>query len=151
MTLACSAAVFGVSILLGSGRAQASSVTYMCSAPDKQFIGTVSSNLVQLRYWSDALVSHDVEPDVVVKQARDEAVQVAELRPQDRTLHATRDLLTSMFLEYSKAVATTVNGRGAAHHLQNAWRLANSSHKLLSGAQNGLAAQGCDVSPLLSS
>jgi hypothetical protein len=56
-----------------------------------------------------------------------------------------------MFLEYSKAVATTVKGRDAAHHMQNAWRLAHASHKLLSGAKNGLAAQGCDVSPLLPS
>jgi hypothetical protein len=54
-----------------------------------------------------------------------------------------------MFLEYSKAIATTVKGRDSAHHMQNAWRLANASHKLLSGAKSGLAAQGCDVSPLL--
>ena len=151
MTLACSAAVFGVSILLGSGRAQAGSVTYMCSAPDKQFIGTVSSNLVQLRYWSDALVSHDVEPDVVVKQARDEAVQVGELQPQDRTLHATRDLLGSMFVEYSKAVAVTARGDDGRAHMQNAWRLAGSVHGLLAGAKVGLGRQGCDVTPLLSS
>ena len=49
------------------------------------------------------------------------------------------------------ARTNAVKGRDAAHHMQNAWRLANASHKLLSGAKSGLAAQGCDVSPLLPS
>ncbi len=105
--------------------------------------------MVQLGYWSDALVTHDVEPEVVVEQARSEAGQVSATDPEDRTLHATRDLLSSMFLEYSKAVASGVKGGNTAGHMQNAWRLANASHKLLAGAKDGLAAQGCDVSPLL--
>jgi len=149
-TLACSAAVFGVSILVGNSRAQAGAVTFTCSAADKQFIGTVSSNLAQLSYWSDALVSRDVEPDLVVKQARDEADQVGATRPEDRTLHATRDLLGSMFVEYSKAVAANARGHDDHVHMQNAWRLARSVHDLLAGAKTGLGAQGCDVTPLLS-
>jgi hypothetical protein len=148
-TLACSAAVFGVSILAGNSRAQAGAVTFTCSAADKQFIATVSSNLTQLSYWSDALVSHDVEPDVVVKQARDEADQVGATRPEDRTLHATRDLIGSMFVEYSKAVAANARGHDDDAHMQSAWRLAHSVHDLLAGAKSGLGMQGCDVTPLL--
>jgi hypothetical protein len=152
VTFVCSGVVFGVAILAGNGRAQAgAAATYRCSAPDKQFIGTVSSNLAQLSYWSDALVSHDVEPDVVVKQARDEAAQVGATQPQDRTLHATRDLLSSMFVEYSKAVSVTARGHGGHTHMQNAWRLAHSVHDLLAGAKDGLGAQGCDITPLLDS
>jgi hypothetical protein len=151
-TLACSAVVFGVAILVGNGRAQAgATMSFICSAPDKQFIGTVSSNLMQLGYWSDALVNHDVEPGVVVMQARAEAAQVGATRPLDRTLHATRGLLGSMFLEYSKAVAVTAHGRDADAHMQNAWRLAHAVHDLLAGAKTGLGVQGCDVTPLLSS
>ena len=151
-TLACSALVFGGSVLAGNSRASSGAqVSYICSAVDKQFIATVSSNMTQLGYWSDALVNHDVEPSVVIQQARSEAGQITATNPEDRTLHATRDLLTSMFLEYSRAVATTVKGRDGGHHMQNAWRLANASHTLLSGAKSGLAAQGCDVSPLLGS
>jgi hypothetical protein len=152
MTLACSAAVFGVAILAGNGRAQAgAAVTFRCSAPDKQFLATVSTNLTQLSYWSDALVSHDVEPDVVVKQARDEAAQIGATQPQDRTLLATRALLSSMFVEYSKAVAGTARGHDGHVHMQSAWRLAHSVHDLLAGAKAGLGQQGCDVTPLLSS
>src|SRR5256885_13441492 len=130
-TLALSALVFGGSVLVGNSRASSGArMTYICSAADKQFIATASTNMVQLGYWSDALVSHDAEPDVVIKQARDEAAQVDATRPQDRTLHATRDLLGSMFVEYSKAVSLSVSGRNAGNHMKNAWRLATASPKL---------------------
>jgi hypothetical protein len=151
-TLATSALVFGLSVLVGSGRAQsARPASFACSAADKQFINTVSSNLMQLGYWSDALVHHDVEPAVVVREARSEAGQVAQTRPQDRTLHATRDLIGSMFVEYSKAVAVTAHGRSADTHMKSAWRLAGAVHDLLAGAKDGLGSQGCDVSQLLTS
>ena len=139
-------------MLVGQSRAASGAqASYICSAVDKQFIQTVSTNMVQLGYWSDALQSRDADPWTVSKQARSEAGQVSATDPEDRTLHATRDLLSSMFLEYSKAVALTAKGDDAAQHMTNAWRLATSSHKLLLSAQAGLAAQGCDVSPLLSS
>ncbi|HEY2372778.1 MAG TPA: hypothetical protein VGH82_09540 [Gaiellaceae bacterium] len=107
--------------------------------------------MMQLSYWSDALVSHDVDPSVVVKQAHSEADQIGATRPLDRTLGATRNLLGSMFVEYSKAVAAGAAGKDSGVHMRSAWRLATSSQKLLAGAKDGLAAQGCDVSPLLSS
>jgi hypothetical protein len=151
-TLAFSALVFGGSVLVGSSRASSGAqITYVCSPADKQFIDTVSSQMMQLSYWSDALTSHDAEPSVVIGQARSEAGQIGATRPIDRTLHATRDLLGSMFIEYSKAVAASVAGRSGDIHMKSAWRLAGASHKLLAGAQTGLARQGCDVSPLLSS
>jgi hypothetical protein len=151
-TLATSALVFGLSVLAGNGRAQAARpVTYSCTATDRQFISTVSTNLTQLGYWSDALVSHDVLPGVVVKQAKDESDQVRATGPNDRTLHATRDLLSSMFLEYSHAVSASAHGRSGQKQLVSAWRLAHSVHDLLAGAKDGLAAKGCDVSPLLTS
>ena len=150
--LATSALVFGGSVLAGQGRAQsAQPVRFVCSAADKQFLTTVSTNLTQLSYWSDALVSHDVEPTVVVQQAKAEAVQVGQTRPQDRTLIATRGLLGSMFLEYSRAVTATSQGRNAEKHMLTSWRLAHAVHDLLLGAKVGLGAQGCDVSPLLTS
>ena len=135
---------------MGQSRAQAGSLpTYSCSAADKQFIDMVSQNLVQLGYWSDALVNNDAEPGVVVKQAKAEAAQVDATRPLDPTLRASQDLLSSMFLEYSKAVAVTAKGRDAKVHMDSAWRLAHASHDLLAGAKVGLGRAGCDVTPLL--
>jgi hypothetical protein len=151
-TLATSALVFGASVLVGSSRASSGAqISYVCSAADKQFIDTVSSQMMQLGYWSDALTHQDADPGVVVSQARSEATQISATRPTDRTLHATRDLLSSMFVEYSKAVAAGAAGKDSAVHMKSAWRLANASHKLLAGAQQGLGRQGCDVSPLLDS
>jgi hypothetical protein len=151
-TLATAALVFGASVLVGSSRASSGAqVSFLCSAADKQFIATVSTNMMQLSYWSDALVHQDAEPNVVAQQARSESAQIGATRPEDRTLRATRDLLGSMFVEYSKAVAVTASGHDGGRHMKNAWRLANASHKLLAGAKDGLARQGCDVSPLLSS
>jgi hypothetical protein len=151
-TLATSALIFGAAVLVGSSRASSGAqLHYVCSAADKQFIDTASSNMVQLGYWSDALVSHDVDPSIVIKQARSEAGQIDATRPLDRTLGATRSLLSSMLVEYSKAVADSVAGKDGSAHMKNAWRLATASHKFLAGAKDGLAAQGCDVSQLLSS
>lgn len=150
-TLATSALVFGASVLVGSSRASSGvQITYVCSAADKQFIDTVSSQMMQLSYWSDALTRQDADPSVVVTQARSEAGQIGATRPLDRTLGATRDLLSSMFVEYSKAVAASAAGRDGSIHMKSAWRLAGASHKLLAGAKDGLARQGCNVAPLLS-
>ena len=150
--LATSALVFGAAVLVGSSRASSgASLHYVCSAADKQFIDTVSSNMMQLSYWSDALVSHDADPATVVQQARAEAEQIGATQPEDRTLHATRDLLGAMFVEYAKAVSATAAGRDGTVQMKSAWRLAGASHKLLAGARSGLGQQGCDVSPLLSS
>src|SRR4051812_46140902 len=91
-TLACSALVFGLSVLLGNSRAQASSTpSYVCSAADKQFISTVSQNLAQLGYWSSSLLNHEVAAGMVVSQAKSEAGQIGATRPTDRTLRASRD------------------------------------------------------------
>jgi hypothetical protein len=150
--LILSALVFGASVLAGSSRASSGArVSYVCSATDKQFIQTVSTNMIQLNYWSNSLVHHEANPWTVTKQARNESQQIAQTGPEDRTLHATRDLLKSMFLEYSRAVALSAKGLNPGSHMTNAWRLANASHKLLLGAQSGLAGKGCDVSPLLAS
>ena len=75
VTFTSSVVVFGTTFIVGSSRAQAGQrqVTHTCSVLDRQFLDTVSSNMTQLTYWSDALVANDVEPAVVVKQARAEA------------------------------------------------------------------------------
>jgi len=106
-TFVCAAVVFGATFLVSSSRAQAGErqVTHTCSALDRQFLNTVSSNMTQLAYWSDALVQNDVAPGVVVKQARAEAAQVDATGPTDPTLEQTRGLLHAMFSAYARAIA----------------------------------------------
>lgn len=151
-TLACAGLVLGVSMLVGSGRAQPGDrLTHTCSAADKQFLDTARSNLTQLGYWSDSLLSAEVSPGVVVKQARSEADQVDATRPTDPTLDMTRNVLRQMFFQYARAVAARAHGRDAGVPMALSYTLANQAHDLLVQAQPALAAQGCDVTPLLES
>ncbi len=147
-TLACAALVLGVSFLLGNSRAQGGA-SHTCSAPDKQFIETVRSNMDQLAYWADELRTNDVAPGVVVKQARSEAAQVAATGPTDPTLSVTKNLLRTMLIEYSRAVYAKFHNGDAGVHMQMAYTLANAVHDQLVGAEAPLAARGCDVAPLL--
>jgi hypothetical protein len=150
-TLACAAVVFGVTFLFGSGRAQAGQrqVTHTCSAADRQFLDTVSANMFQLAYWSDALVQDDVAPGVVVKQARAEAAQVDATRPTDPTFEQARGLLRGMLTAYARAIAAKMHGGNAGAPMRTAYLLANAVHDLLAGAQPELAARGCDPALLL--
>ena len=147
-TLLCSAAVLGISFFLSNGHAQAK-VTHTCSAADKQFIDTVSSNMTQLSYWSDSLVTGDVDPPVVVHQANAEADQVDATRPTDPTLDKTRFVLKGMFVQYGKAIEAKYTGGDAGVYMGLSYTLANEAHDLLVGAQPALAAKGCDPTRLL--
>ena len=150
-TSVCTVLVFGVTFLVGSQRAQAGQrhVTHTCSATDKQFLQTVRSNLTQLSYWSDSLVHAEVAPGTVVKQAKNEAAQVAATGPTDPTFEQTRGLLGSMFKAYARAVAAKMHGGNAGSPMHTAYTLANDVHYLLVGVQPEMAARGCDPAPLL--
>jgi hypothetical protein len=147
-TLACAALVLGISVLLGSSSAQGSAA-HTCSAPDKQFIDTVRSNMEQLAYWGDELSTNDVVPSVVIQQARAEAAQVAATGPTDHTLALTRNLVHTMLIEYSRGIYAKFHDGNAGVHMQLAYTLANSVHDQLAGAETDLAAKGCDVGLLI--
>jgi hypothetical protein len=151
VTFACAAVVFGATFLVGSSRAQAGQrqVTHTCSAPDRQFLSTVSSNMTQLAYWSDSLVQQDVAPGIVVKQARAEAAQVAATRPTDPTFDQTRGLLERMVKAYARAIHAKFHGGNAGVPMRTAYVLANGVHDLLASAQPELASRGCDPALLL--
>jgi len=151
VTFTCSVVVFGGTFLVNSSRAQAGQrqVTHTCSAPDRQFLNTVSSNMEQLQYWSDSLVQEDVAPYIVVKQARAEAEQVAATRPTDPTLEQTRGLLHGMFTAYARAIHAKYHGGNAGVPMRTAYMLANGVHDLLAAAQPALASRGCDPQMLL--
>ena len=134
-----------------SSRAQAGErdVSHTCSAADRQFLNTVSSNMTQLAYWSDSLVQDDVAPGIVVKQARAEARQVDQTRPTDPTFEQTRGLLHGMFTAYAHAIHAKTHGGNAGVPMRTAYMLANGVHDLLAAAQPELAARGCDPAILL--
>jgi hypothetical protein len=148
-TLACALLVLGISFLVGSGQAKAGPVTHTCSAPDKQFLATVDSNMVQLGYWSDELGKRDAEPGLVVHQVVSGADQLDATRPTDPSLAKARPLLRAMFLEYAKSVRARAKGGDAGTPMRIAYIDANVVHDLLVDAQPPLAAMGCDPAVLL--
>jgi hypothetical protein len=149
-TLVCASVVLGLSFLMGSGRAGTrATAADTCSAADKQFLATVSSNMTQLGYWSDSLTSGDATPALVIKQAKAESSQVFASTPTDPSLLTSRSLLRKMFLEYAAAVKAKALGNSPGNHVRNAYTLANGVHELLVQAQPGMTAQGCNLAPLL--
>jgi hypothetical protein len=151
-TLVCASIVFGLALLAGSGRAASRpSSQHTCSAADKQFLQTVSSNMTQLGYWSDELMSGDATPALVIGQAKSESAQVQATRPTDPSLKVSRSLLGGMFNEYVAAVHARVKGGDAGKHMGRAYQYANYIHDALVSAQPAMTAKGCDLSPLLQS
>ena len=151
-TLVCASVVLGLSVLIGSGRAQSrpgTAASDTCSAADKQFLTTVSSNMTQLGYWSDSLTNGDATPALVIKQAKSESAQVYASTPTDPSLLTARSLLRKMFLEYAAAVRAKALGSSPGDHVRNAYTLANGVHELLVQAQPGMTARGCNLAPLL--
>jgi hypothetical protein len=150
-TLVCSSLVLGVSMLIGAGHAAAgpASRKHTCSAADKQFLQTVQSNMTQLGYWSDSLLSGDATPGIVITQTGAESRQIGATSPTDISLLTARSLLRKMFLEYGAAVHAKALGNAPGRHVQTAYTLANGVHDLLVDAQPQMAGMGCDVTPLL--
>ena len=151
-TVVCAAIVLGMSFLIGTPQAAPAggvATAHTCSAADKQFLATVSSNMEQLQYWSDSLQSGDASPAVVIKQSRAESDQVAVTAPTDPSLQTARSLLRKMFLEYGAAVKAKALGSPPGIHVRNAYTLANGVHELLVQAEPGMTAKGCDLTPLL--
>jgi hypothetical protein len=149
-TVVCASAVLGMALVVGSGHAASGhTVDHTCSATDRQFVQTVSSNMQQLDYWARELGSKDATPMEVIKQARSESLQIEATSPSDPSLRATRSLLGKMFLEYALAVKAQALGGDAGRHMGVAYELANYVHQVLVDAQPVLLPKGCDLAPLL--
>ena len=135
--------MLGISFLVGSGHAApkpGGNVSHSCSVTDKQFLVTLQSNMTQLSYWSDSLISGDATPAVVIEATG----------PSDMAMLTVRSLVRKMFLEYAAAVKAKALGSPPGDHVRIAYTLANNVHEILVQAQPGMTAQGCNLTPLLS-
>jgi hypothetical protein len=137
----------GVAVRAGDS---ASRVQHSCGATDKRFIRTAGTNMTALGVWSDGYRSGDISPEDVAREARDAAKRVAYVQPQDPSLKLAQRLIDGMFVEYGEAVSLAAKERTrAGRHMHRSYGLANFARDVLVEAQPALAAQGCDVGPLL--
>src|SRR3954471_13808413 len=82
----------------GGGTARATGHT--CSATDKRFIATASTNMTALGIWAQEYKTGDLGAADVVKEAKDAAQRVGYIKPHDPSLKLSQRLIWSMFNEY---------------------------------------------------
>ena len=123
---------------------------HTCSATDKRFIETASTNMTALGVWADGYKSGDIGAAEVVKESRDAAKRVEYVRPLDPSLRLSQRLIGSMFREYGQAVALGAKAKtSAGEHMNRAYGLAGFARQVLVDAKPALAKRGCSVDPLL--
>ena len=130
----------------GTARAQGHS----CSATDKRFIETASTNMTALGIWAEGFKTGDLGAAEVIEEARDAAKRVEYAKPHDPSLKLSQRLIGSMFREYGQAVALGAKERTrAGQHMNRAYGLAGFARQVLVQAKPALAKRGCSVDPLL--
>ena len=68
---------------------------------------------------------------------------------QDPSLLTVRHYAPAMFLEFARAVKARAAGQNAAPAMYRSYSISTHVNDVLREAQPGLAAAGCDVTPLL--
>ncbi len=134
--------------MLGGGAESAEAHT--CSAVDKRFIQTASTNMAALSVWSESFRKGEIDADEVASEADDAAKRITFVKPLDPSLKQSQKLIDGMFREYSRALTLAAKERSRAGiHMQRSYGLANFARDVLLQAQPELAKRGCDVAPLL--
>jgi hypothetical protein len=137
---------FGLHLNSGVEAAEAHS----CSATDKRFIQTASTNMTAFTLWSDGFRSGELEADEVAQEADDAARRIGYVKPHDPSLKRSQQLIDGMFREYGQAVSLAARERArAGAHMHRAYGLADFARAVLLDAQPELSKRGCDVAPLL--
>ena len=133
----------------GGGTAHAQQ-GHSCSATDKRFIETASTNMTALGIWAEGFKTGDLGAAEVIEEARDAAKRVEYAKPHDPSLKLSQRLIGSMFREYGQAVALGAKERTrAGQHMNRAYGLAGFARQVLVQAKPALAKRGCSVDPLL--
>jgi hypothetical protein len=147
LALAVAALAF-VNLILGPTDGQAS-VAHSCYPVDRQFIVSAQLDMASLGEAADDYLRGQAKSAEVIRETNAVMRSLANTRPADPSLTRTKMVLRAMFLEYQKAIQATAHHRSPGKHIYRAYGLANFAHDLLVSEQKPLAAQGCDVTPLL--
>jgi hypothetical protein len=125
-------------------------LAHSCSATDKRFIKTATTNMTALGIWAEGYREGEIDAEEVRTQARAAAKRIVYVKPRDPALRQAQRLMDAMFTEYGEAVVLAEKERTrAGQHMHRAYGLANFARDVLVDAQPELAKHGCDVGPLL--
>jgi hypothetical protein len=138
----------GSLVLLVGGKGRAA-VVHTCSATDRQFISAAQLNMAALGSLSEDYLHGDADAKDVIEQTQTSRIVLHNTNPSDPSLSKTRAIMRAMFLEYGRAIRADQKNKNPGRYIYRAYGLANFAHDLLASEQKPLAAQGCDVTPLL--
>ena len=85
----------------------------------------------------------------MIGATRDAGLALENTEPVDASLVLAKRYLSSMFVEYARAVQAREHGRNPDGHMYRSYFLDGEATSVLQQAQPGLAKLGCDVSALL--
>jgi hypothetical protein len=105
--------------------------------------------MTALGIWAAGYQKGEIEPDEVVKEAKNAARRVSYVKPHDPSLRKSQELIDAMFNEYALAVAMQAKGKEAGERMYRAYGLANFARDVLVDAKPALEERGCDVDALL--
>jgi hypothetical protein len=106
-------------------------------------------NMAALGSLSEDYLHGDAKPAEVIDQTQSAVLGLGNTNPSDPSLSKTRAIMRAMFVEYGRAVRADEHHKDPGKYIYRAYGLANFAHDLLSHERSPLAAQGCDVTPLL--
>ena len=112
---------------------------------DKRFIETASINMTSLGICAAGFQSGEIDPEDVVKEAKNAARRVGHVKPRDPSLRKAQELIDAMINEYGLVSPCTPNGR----RWGSAYGLANFARDVLLAAEPELSKRGCAAGPLL--
>jgi hypothetical protein len=101
-------------------------LAHSCSATDKRFIKTATTNMTALGIWAEGYRNGEIAAEEVATQARAAAKRIVYVRPRDPSLRRAQRLMDAMFTEYGAAVVLAEKERTrAGEHMHRAYGLAN--------------------------
>jgi hypothetical protein len=130
----------------GNGQAQ---IVHTCSATDKEFITEAQVDMATLSAESEDFLHGDAKAATVIDADHNAISGIEGTGPSDPSLSKTRAILVAMFAEYGKAIRADERPSDPGQYIYRAYGLANFAHDILSQAEPGLKARGCDVASLL--
>jgi hypothetical protein len=137
-------------ILASSGRSSAPApVRHTCGLTDRQFVSNYQVQLVGVGMYGDDYLQGSANAKEVIEAAREAARVVRTSAPQDPSLLTVRHYAPAMFLEFARAVKARAAGQNAAPAMYRSYSISTHVNDVLREAQPGLAAAGCDITPLL--
>jgi len=137
-------------VYASAGRSsQPAPVRHTCGLTDRQFLANYQVQLAAVGMYGDDFLHGSAKPQEVIGAAKDAARAMHSSAPFDPALLTVRRYAPGMFLEFGRAVKARAAGKNPGPAMYRSYLLGARVNEVLTAAQPGLKAVGCDVTDLL--